>query len=173
MFLIGEKRLLRLIGVGLNGKTGFVEFRRGAILGKLIIDPYDDVLGFTLEIRDNGVKEIVEELYFDVEVLLNKYNILKVLQDKLFKYYRLCEIGLAIQFRSWENSLPKNTTAEQIMEYFDIDGLDWIGAKREESKYGKISIEVKGMYYGEKILRFLSSPKTGYITHILDIKEVC
>lgn len=171
MFIMGERKLCRALQLSKNsGNAEAVAFRRGNTTGKVIVEPYKDVIGITLSMYYNSLPEVIEESYVDVEEGENKTATVLAIQKALPKMFRMCEIGLYVAYNVWENPMPKEVTIEEIAEYFNINPQRLQEARREEYKHGKYKVSVEGTYYGKKEITFLQSKKTKYITHIIGIK---
>lgn len=171
MFLVGERKLLRALQTAINTNTpGIISFKRGSITGKIVLEPYKEVIGITMSIFCRTLPEIVEENYVDVDKCCSKYNTIEEIQKALPQLFRICQLGLYVRYGVWENPLPKETTLEEIQYYFNISDKALQEARRTYYKHGKDKISVIGTYYGEKRITLLQSNKTEYITNIIGIE---
>lgn len=172
MFIVGERKLMRLVSRAMAGESGSIEFRRGDSRGKLSVEPYGDVIGVSLNLRHISMMEVEEELYFDLEILKNRHNIIRNFQKELERYYKLCEIGLYVKYGIYENPLPKETTIDEIRDFFNISIEEYNKAEIIDYKYGKVIFSVVGEYFGKKRIHLLYSKKTSLFTNLYKIEEV-
>lgn len=171
MFIIGERKISKAIQIAKDtGVESAIAFRRGDIRGNVTIEPYNGVIGISLSLSCRTLPDILEVNYTDITELDNKQATVSAIQNKLPLLYRLGEIGLYTQFGIWENPLPKETTMEQIQEYFNISDTQLQEARREDYKHGKIKLSLKGIYYGERLITVIQSKRTGYVSNIFNIE---
>lgn len=173
MYLVGESKILKVLKTATNtNNPGIVQFRRGSISGKIILEPYKDIVGITMSTYCRTVPDVIEENYIDVERCSSVYNTLENIQEALNNLYNMCQIGLYVQYEIWENPLPPNTTIEDIQYYFNISDEEVARATKKYYRHSKDMVTLKGTYYGEKKITLLQSRRTNLITNIIAIEEI-
>ena len=173
MYLVGESRILKALKTAtLTGNPGIVQFRRGSLSGKILIEPYKDIVGITMSVYWRTIPDVIEENYVDVEKCANIYNTLENIQEELNNLYNMCQIGLYVKYSVWENPLPKNITMEDIQRYFNISDKEVERAIKKYYRYSKDMIILKGTYYGEKRITLIQSKRTKLIDKILAIEDI-
>lgn len=169
MFLIGERKLFRIIREIKEGKKAEYEFTRGYYNIKVIFEPYKDIIGVTFCMVHTLYPDISEEQYYDINLGKNRYIILDSIRMILPYLYRQCEIGLYVQYGIWENPLPKETTLGELYLFFNFNYADEV--EKKDYKYNKSVVTFKGDYFGSKRITVIYSKKTKYAINIVNIED--
>lgn len=169
MRVVGERTINKLVKDSLHKRKPVIhKFHRWGYDCKLSVEKYRGEITFGLTL----LHDIYEETNY-IDISMSK-ELFSDIHSILLNLYKICEIGIFVQVGMFQNEISKSIGDEQLFEFFNVSYEEFeVGMSNLEGyKYNKKVLTVRGVYFGDVIIKFLYSEKINKITHIIAINPI-